>query len=607
MKQTVKILFLLIFLVSILGCESGDRTPPGDINDLTFFTDPKALEYLDGHFQLGKQRPPAKTFSLAWTAPGDNGSSGKAAIYDLRYITDTEIEKYGLGPNLCDRGSDFLHSVFNEPHPQKAGEKEILSLLDQGFKRGATYHFCLWTIDETGQASDPAYLQATIPVLGFELSAIKGQIPGLGARVSELGDLNRQGLTEISAASLTQGEVLIYLGRKYDELFWSGELFERQYRKTRTLFPKLHIFGNPAESFGFVTAKLGDPDKNHKQDFAITAPDAATGKIFLFHYGQQHSLTSADAWSEIDGEAPGDHLGFALSACNDINMDGYPDFVVSAPDAGKVYVVLGGSTAIPLGEIPASGSIAAAASVLIQGDPSWGFGSSLACGSDLNGDAIPDLLIGAGSESAGQGAAYILFGGTVGPINFGGISNRGIPVLLDLTAAGQSNLKISGAVPGEKFGGSVAMVGDIFRRSIVDSSRDFAVGAGGTGTGTIYVFFGGVNGNLGLNLITTPTTGVASAADLILTGKPGEIIGEELAGKGDLNRDGHFDLASSNGAGGVRVFYLLPVNDPDKIKGKSFHLNSPITGFAFAPGFYLGGKTTLLIGAAGTNDAYILR
>jgi len=609
MKRVRVIWVPMIFIFAVLACEQeGDQNPPGKIQNLTFFTDPKALEYNGDQVQLGKEHLPAKTYSLAWTATGDNGDEGKAALYDLRFISEAEVKKYGLGTDPCHRESEFLHPVFNEPYPKSSGKLEIYSLLDLNLRRGAKYHFCLWALDEIGQASEPADLEAQIPFLGLELTNKKDPVPGLGEKTAGLGDFDGKGLTDVSVSSPAQGKVLIYLGRRDQELYWRGEVYGRRYRKVRTLWPKLHISGDPAESFGFAVTKLGDVNKNHTQDIAISGPDAPNGRVYLFRYFHSDPLTSANAWSVIEGEAPGDRLGFALADCNDLNLDSYPDFAVSAPNAGKVYVVMGGSASAPLGPIPSGGSISTIASVEIKGNPASGFGSALACGSDLNGDAIPDLLVSADQENAGQGAVYLFLGGPQkGVMQSDTITARNLQIQIDLTAGDQSDLKISGANPGENFGGSVAMVGDIWRRSSADFSRDFAVGAGGIGTGRIYLFFGGVHGNLGLDQITPPSLANASQADLILDGKPGEIIGGEIAGKGDLNQDRHFDLAAGNGIGGVRVYYLLPAHNPDKIKSRLFKIGDPITSFQIITGFSRGGEAGLLIGSAGRNRAYLLK
>ncbi len=603
----------------ILGaCDPGDQTPPGAVSDLTFFTDPDALDHSGGSFVLHHEKFPAKTYALAWTASGDNGDQGKAALYDLRYITEFEVRKYGPAAEVCERNNHRLHPVFSEPGPRSSGAIEIFSLLDQGLVRGAKYHLCLWVSDEVGQISDPAAIDFKVPFLGIGLSTRKAPIPGLGTKVAELDNFNKSGFTDLGVSSPAQGKVMVYFGKSSDQLALTTYVFDRPLQAVGKLWPGLHIYGDPAESFGFAMAGLRKINNGPRRHLAISGPDASAGagRVYLFAHTDKESLTTAQASSVIDGEAAGDQLGYALSNCHDLSSDGRTDFAVSAPGTGKVYVVLGGSTT--LGPVPKSGTIAAAASFVIIGDPATGFGKSLDCGTDLNDDGAPDLLIGAGQANAGTGAAYVVLGGSTGEVKFDNITTRGLPVVIDLTSGGQADLVINGANPGENFGSSVAMIGDIWNRprpksdkkkgnKLVDTSRDFAVGAPGLGNGSVYIFFGGPKGNLLLDRMIFPASVSASQADLILTGEAGQVIGGQIAGNGDLNRDHHDDLVSSNGNGAVIAYYLKPVHNPDKINDQRFKDAHPIDSFLLVRGVFQSGESDLLLGIPGINGAIILK
>jgi len=617
MKKLVGAFGLLFWMVFFCACyNEGDVESPGQIDDLTFFSDPAAVKYDGKSIQLEKERFPSKTYCLAWTAPGDNGDEGKSAMYDLRYISDAQAQKYGLGENPCDRESEFLQKVYNEHYPKKSGAFELISLTELGLKRSATYHFCLWALDEVGHASSPAHLKVKLPFLGITLTTKTSKVSGLGEKVFDIGDFDGRGFNDVSVSSLTQGKVLIYLGRKESELFWTGEIFGRRFKKIRDLYPSIQISGDPAENFGFAVSKLGDLNKkrgnkneHYIQDIAISAPDAPAGKVYIYRYQYKHSHHKSKLLAEIEGESLGDKLGFDIAECtnknNDLNLDSYPDFVVSAPGSGKVYVILGGeggSKPSPLGPIT-SGNISTIASVVIQGNPADNFGADIDCGSDLNGDNIPDILISSDQENGATGAVYLFLGGSAGAIDFSSISARVPPIQIDLTAGDQSDLKISGAIAGERFGASLVMLGDIWTSALKDPSEDFAISAPGIGTGRIYVFFGGGKGNLNLRQMVFPANANSSQADLILEGITGELIGEKIAGKGDLNQDGHFDLATSNGNGEVRVYYLLPVHNPARIKSHLFNADSQITSFQLTHGFNHG----LIIGTSGRDRAYILQ
>ncbi|MBK7142907.1 MAG: hypothetical protein IPH75_12585 [bacterium] len=78
----------------------------------------------------------AGTVYLQWTAPGDDGYSGQATKYELRYsllpITSANWSNATVIPNL--------------PTPKLAGGKEKLELT--GFASNTIYYFALRTADE---------------------------------------------------------------------------------------------------------------------------------------------------------------------------------------------------------------------------------------------------------------------------------------------------------------------------------------------------------------------------------------------------------------------------------------------------------------------------
>jgi len=72
------ITFIMISLI-VVSCTVGDSTPPGTIEDLIINTVNRLLN---------------------WTAPGDDGNGGRATIYFIRFMDDTQVaEILGL-PNL---------------------------------------------------------------------------------------------------------------------------------------------------------------------------------------------------------------------------------------------------------------------------------------------------------------------------------------------------------------------------------------------------------------------------------------------------------------------------------------------------------------------------
>ena len=73
---------------------------------------------------------------LTWTAPGNDGNTGRASEYDVRYST-VQIANYN-DFNLAER-------FMNVPSPQPAGTKETLSV--RGLAGNVVYYFRIKTVD----------------------------------------------------------------------------------------------------------------------------------------------------------------------------------------------------------------------------------------------------------------------------------------------------------------------------------------------------------------------------------------------------------------------------------------------------------------------------
>ncbi|MEW6411002.1 MAG: fibronectin type III domain-containing protein [Candidatus Zixiibacteriota bacterium] len=92
---------------------------------------------------------------LSWTAPGDDGNTGTATTYDIRYSTST----------ITDETWSAASQVANEPAPKIAGTTETLTV--SGLQENTTYYFALKTADEVPNWSGLSNV-ATTTTLGDE-------------------------------------------------------------------------------------------------------------------------------------------------------------------------------------------------------------------------------------------------------------------------------------------------------------------------------------------------------------------------------------------------------------------------------------------------------
>ncbi len=100
-----------------------DVTPPGGVNNLT--------------------AGPLSSVSvkLTWTAPGDDGATGKAESYDVRFRAEPITERNFASSN----------PVSGEPSPHSASSTE--QMIVSGLTPNTTYWFALRTTDDAGNTS----------------------------------------------------------------------------------------------------------------------------------------------------------------------------------------------------------------------------------------------------------------------------------------------------------------------------------------------------------------------------------------------------------------------------------------------------------------------
>jgi len=240
----------------------------------------------------------------------------------------------------------------------------------------------------------------------------------------------------------------------------------------------------------------------------------------------------------VNGAAAGDRAGLRVSEAGDVNGDGLDDFIIGArqadpngADSGAAYVVFGSKDGrnVELSDIEAGigGFVVRGVSA---GDNA---GASTHGGSDVNGDGLADIVVGARHDDPNgnnSGAAFVVFG-----------KKDTTAVELSAIEAGTGGFVINGANAGDIAGNKAVLTGDVNGDGIddilVSAQGD---GSNGANAGAIYVVFGKTN-----------TTAVELSA--VAAGAGGFIIKGASAGDeagwvshaGDINGDGYFDVALS--------------------------------------------------------------
>ena len=233
---------------------------------------------------------------------------------------------------------------------------------------------------------------------------------------------------------------------------------------------------------------------------------------------------------KIEGPSAYAYLARSVAGVGDVNHDGIDDVIISAENvAGSASYVIFGKTGhwssqINLAHLGAS-----------QGFELTGGGLATAPAGDVNGDGIPDLIVGNDQPNTATGAAYVVFGRT-----------SKFPATLDLTHLnGTNGFSITGTAQWNFTGTSVASAGDVngdgYADVVIGAPDAAAVGAppsSQSNSGVAYVIFG-AHGGFPSNVDLAHLNGGNGFA---LTGvQPAGSIGEAVA-SADLNGDGYSDL-----------------------------------------------------------------
>jgi len=166
-------------------------------------------------------------------------------------------------------------------------------------------------------------------------------------------------------------------------------------------------FNNPGvanATAGATVAGAGDVNGDGFDDI-LAGADQGNGTAHLY-FGSAIGPGSAPDWSFTGPDGSG-YLGSAVDGAGDLNADGFDDIAVGASGASKAYVFFG------------SASGPSASPDWVYAGPSGSqLGSAVSAVGDIDGDGYDDLLVGAESWDGGggvTGAALIFFGSATGP------------------------------------------------------------------------------------------------------------------------------------------------------------------------------------------------
>lgn len=357
--------------------------------------------------------------------------------------------------------------------------------------------------------------------IGADYGLIFGEAGRVWSHVT-LGDVTGDGIDDVIASdtSADKGDGLVVI--------WAGPVARGVSEADAWAVVRV-----PGERGGLgVDPLVADYDEDGILDLAFGAPDDGDGNVMILlgpvAAGALNPIEIREAVL-IGGVSLGDEAGAAL-ALTDWNSDEVVDLVIGAPgvdtlsgsagkDSGAVYVVLG-----PINQ---SRNLAtdAISTTLRAGATDARLGDRLANVGDLDGDGDPELVFAMPTydySGVGEAEVYIVE------------TDEGVEDLADMPT-----WLLKGGAPDARLGLEMCGAGDVD----LDGYADLLIAnpTGSSEKGSVYLLPGS---RLQVKTGNTGTYDLSADSLTKLTGsQSGEGLGSGLACPGDVNGDGHAEIA----------------------------------------------------------------
>ena len=385
--------------------------------------------------------------------------------------------------------------------------------------------------------------------------AAGGQMDSAFFWFEEARRTGRIDLTAVGADPLAQ---VLSKDPRYKSLFPTAAEFAKPFAEPAKIIHEWRG-AQPGDQFGWIARSIGDANGDKVEDavMSATTSDSAAGRVYVYS-GKSGALL----WS-AKGPQRGAQLGTGLEAAGDVNGDGGGDVVAGAPGMDRAFVYSGRDGRLLLTLASDTNGVRFGAAVASAGDVNNDRRADIivgAPGHNAAGAGAGRVFVFSGAdgkllwqqdgERAGDSFGSAVDGDKRGDRNFivvgasaGGPRTTGRVYVYDgLKEAFRMDSDSTGAAFGGMF---VSVGGDVNADRTPDIYvMDFPNSAQGPSTGRAYVYSG--KGGSRLHMFTGEA--------------PGDGFGIGNADAGDVDRDGHADLVigawqhASRAASGGKIY-----------------------------------------------------
>jgi hypothetical protein len=363
------------------------------------------------------------------------------------------------------------------------------------------------------------------PVLGANAGWVEVFGSGGASGVQPFGVLDHLGVSDRNGVSLARGDVdgdgredLIVAARSDSRpsAFVGNFVNPTACPGARSSAGAVRVFRGTASGLSPTPAFLGfgpvasgtiplvaggfDHNGDGRDDIGVASTLWGDGGGYGVFYGAAANATKTTVlcWPEVAyGEAEGGKLGTSIAGVGDLDGDGCDELAVGAPAETLEDAFAGqGALRVVWGHGATCASPTASVTTLALRAVGTGLGGAVAGGVDIDGDGVPDVVVGAPDHRvrfAELGAVWVVSGAEIATYPRaavrGGIVGTGEAAAWSLLLPDRGltqRVGVFGTVAGSRFGSSLAVFETVAGpRVVVGAPFD---GPGGTAVGGVSVF-----------------------------------------------------------------------------------------------------------------------